>query len=126
MQPAREGSPRRKIDVWGTRLVDADAGFLGFFHDAAVEEVDGALGEIGVALGERGQGERGQTGSYPFSESSTHYEPDKSCRTNIRKRSVCPRVWSSPSLVPEFDAADWGLTSPMATFSAHTASPPPP
>jgi hypothetical protein len=23
------------------------------------------------------------------------------------------------------DAADWGLTSPMATFSAHTASPPP-
>src|SRR6267143_4410446 len=24
------------------------------------------------------------------------------------------------------DAADWGLTSPMATFSAHTALPPPP
>src|SRR5713101_785262 len=31
-------------------LVGSDAGFLGFFHDAAVEEVDGALGEIGVAL----------------------------------------------------------------------------
>ena len=31
-------------------LVGSDAGFLGFFYDAAVEEVDGALGEIGVAL----------------------------------------------------------------------------
>ncbi len=29
-----------------------------------------------------------------------------------------------PMLLP--DAADSGLTSPMATFSAHTASPPPP
>src|SRR5713226_5376364 len=33
-----------------TELVRSDAGFLGFFHDAAVEEVDGALREVGVAL----------------------------------------------------------------------------
>src|SRR5712692_4464811 len=33
-----------------TELVSSDAGFLGFFHDAAIEEVDSALGEIGVAL----------------------------------------------------------------------------
>src|SRR5713226_8962469 len=33
-----------------TELVGSDAGFLSFFYYAAVEEVDGALGEIGVAL----------------------------------------------------------------------------
>src|SRR5258707_4240006 len=32
------------------QLVGSDAGFLGFFYDAAVEEVNGALGEVGVAL----------------------------------------------------------------------------
>src|SRR6267154_2373934 len=32
------------------QLVGSDAGYLGFFYDAAVEEVDGALGEVGVAL----------------------------------------------------------------------------
>src|SRR5712671_7635272 len=32
------------------QLVGSDAGFLGFFYDATVEEVDGALGEVGVAL----------------------------------------------------------------------------
>ena len=31
-------------------LVGSDAGFLSFFHDAAVEEVNGALGEVGIAL----------------------------------------------------------------------------
>src|SRR5258705_11480696 len=31
-------------------LVGSDAGFLSFFHDAAVEEMDRALGEAGVAL----------------------------------------------------------------------------
>ena len=34
----------------------------------------------------------GQTGSFPFSEASSHYEPSESCETNIRKRPVCPRV----------------------------------
>src|SRR5713226_10531414 len=34
----------------------------------------------------------GQTGSFPLSETSNHYEPSKSCRTNFRKRPVCPRV----------------------------------
>src|SRR5260370_14227402 len=34
----------------------------------------------------------GQTGSFPFSEVSSHYEPSESCETNIRKRPVCPRV----------------------------------
>src|SRR6202022_1617903 len=33
-----------------TLASDPDAGFLCFFDDAAVEEVNGALGEIGVAL----------------------------------------------------------------------------
>src|SRR6266852_4475565 len=37
----------------------------------------------------------GQTGSFPFSEASSHYEPSESRKTNIRKRPVCPRV--SPS-----------------------------
>src|SRR5713101_9289455 len=34
----------------------------------------------------------GQTGSFPFSEVFSHYEPSESCETNIRKRPVCPRV----------------------------------
>src|SRR5260370_22720460 len=34
----------------------------------------------------------GQTGSFPFSEVSSHYEPSESCETNIRKRPVCPGV----------------------------------
>src|SRR5260370_14642366 len=34
----------------------------------------------------------GQTGSFPFFEVSSHYEPSESCETNIRKRPVCPRV----------------------------------
>src|SRR5229473_2318178 len=34
----------------------------------------------------------GQTGSFPFSEVSSHYEPSESCETNIRKRPLCPRV----------------------------------
>jgi len=34
----------------------------------------------------------GQTGSFPFFEVSSHYEPGESCETNIRKRPVCPRV----------------------------------
>src|SRR6267378_6003510 len=41
----------------------------------------------------------GQTGSFPFSELSSHYEPSESCETNIRKRPVCPRV---PPSSPEF------------------------
>src|SRR5229473_8081216 len=41
----------------------------------------------------------GQTGSFPFSEVSSHYEPSESCETNIRKRPVCPRF---PSPVPRF------------------------
>src|SRR6266478_3792826 len=47
----------------------------------------------------------GQTGSFPFSEVSSHYEPSESCETNIRKRPVCPRFPRlspiSPS-VPDF------------------------
>src|SRR6267154_3598945 len=38
----------RKVNL--AQLVGSDAGFLGFFYDAAVEEVNGALGEVGVAL----------------------------------------------------------------------------
>ena len=34
----------------------------------------------------------GQTGSFPFSEVSSHYEPSESCETNIRKPPVCSRV----------------------------------
>ena len=34
----------------------------------------------------------GQTGSFPLSEVSSHYEPSESCETNIRKRPVRPRV----------------------------------
>src|SRR5260370_38579506 len=34
----------------------------------------------------------GQTGSFPFSEVSSYYEPSESCETNIRKRPGCPRV----------------------------------
>ncbi len=33
----------------------------------------------------------GQTGSFPFSEVASHYEPNESCETNVRKRSACPR-----------------------------------
>src|SRR5260370_7591907 len=31
-------------------------------------------------------------GKFPVSEISHHYEPNESCQTNTRKRSVCPRV----------------------------------
>src|SRR5260370_36966265 len=34
----------------------------------------------------------GQTGSFPFSEVFSHYEPSESSETNIRKRPVGPRV----------------------------------
>src|SRR6266478_8336830 len=47
----------------------------------------------------------GQTGSFPFSEVSSHYEPSEACETNIRKRPVCPQFPRlspiSPS-VPDF------------------------
>src|SRR6266852_4224417 len=49
-----------------------------------------------------------QTGSFPFSEVSSYYEPSESCETNIRKRSVCPRV-QTPKGVPP---ARLGLNKP--------------
>src|SRR5260370_1094372 len=43
--------------------------------------------------GERGQTrEGGQRGSCTLSETANRYEPYPSCQTNIRKRSVCPRI----------------------------------
>src|SRR6266481_3255524 len=45
--------------------------------------------------GKLGTGNRGQTGSFPFSEVSSRYEPSESCETNIRKRPVCPRFRGS-------------------------------
>src|SRR6266481_3387050 len=50
--------------------------------------------------GKLGTGNRGQTGSFPFSEVSSHYEPSESCETNIRKRPVCPRVPRVPKFSP--------------------------
>src|SRR6266852_2019097 len=38
------------LDFGSAELVGSDASFLGFFDDAAVEEVNGALGKFGVAL----------------------------------------------------------------------------
>src|SRR6266404_2492074 len=37
----------------------------------------------------------GQTGSFPYSESPQSLSVKQSCQTNIRKRSVCPRVQRS-------------------------------
>ncbi len=45
-------------------------------------------------------GTGGQTGSFPSLKISNHYEPNESCQTNIRKRSVCPRFPSPIS--PDF------------------------
>src|SRR5713101_3415325 len=42
--------------------------------------------------GKLGTGNRGRTGSFPFSEVASHYEPSESCETNIRKRPFCPQV----------------------------------
>ena len=53
----------------------------------------------------------------------------ETCSTTVTRMrwrwSGWSRIWKAwPELL--HDAADSGLTSPMATFSAHTASPPPP
>src|SRR5216683_5875315 len=46
-------------------------------------------------------GTGGQTGSFPSLKISNHFEPNESCQTNIRKRSVCPR-FPSPISCPRF------------------------
>src|SRR5260370_21161116 len=47
----------------------------------------------------------GQTGSFPSPKISNHYEPNESCQTNIRKRSVCPRFRQGVSDVEAPEAA---------------------
>src|SRR6266481_5908483 len=46
-------------------------------------------------------GTGGQTGSFPSLKISNHYEPNESCQTNIRKRSVCPRFPRFPLQNPQ-------------------------
>src|SRR6266852_5065692 len=47
---AGSGGRHTATTLISAELVGSDAGFLGFFDDAAVEEVNGALGKVGVAL----------------------------------------------------------------------------
>src|SRR5712664_623379 len=47
---AGSGGRHTATTLISAELVGSDARFLGFFDDAAVEEVNGALGKVGVAL----------------------------------------------------------------------------
>jgi hypothetical protein len=47
-------------------------------------------------------GTGGQTGSFPYSEISNHYEPNEACQTSIRKRPLRPPFLSPISRFPAF------------------------
>src|SRR3981189_202629 len=71
---------RQRKGTWHYQTKLTVGGSLGFFNKL--------LGPTGREESTEGDYGGGQTGSFPFSEASSHYEPSESCEINIRKRPV--------------------------------------